>query len=122
MATVRFTLEGLAVEVPLGKSILDAANAAGAPEGSHCGGVCACSTCHVVVTQGFELLEPADEIELDLLEMTDDREETSRLGCQAVIRQPGHVEVTISDESFQTWLDMNERERDRALRLRGIID
>ena len=51
MATVRFKGYG-EVEVPVGTSLLEAATKAHFPEGSACGGVCACSTCHVYVTQG----------------------------------------------------------------------
>ena len=45
--------ESIEVEVPVGTTILEAARKAGAPEGDRCGGVCACSTCHVYVVQGL---------------------------------------------------------------------
>ena len=48
VATVRYLNEGTEIEVPLGTTILQAAQRAGAPEGYACGGVRACSTCHVV--------------------------------------------------------------------------
>ena len=54
MPKVRFLREKIEIEVPAGETILGAAKRAGAPEGDRCGGVCACSTCHVYVTKGFD--------------------------------------------------------------------
>jgi 2Fe-2S ferredoxin len=102
MARVRFRGFGEA-DVPLGKSILDAAQAAGAPEGSACGGVCACSTCHVYVHEGGALLSEAEDDENDILDKAFDVRPTSRLGCQAKIVQDGEIEVEISRESLQTY-------------------
>ena len=53
-----------------------------------CGGNCACTTCHVVVKQGFEKLPPSEESEDDLLDKAPGLTPTSRLGCQAVIEDP----------------------------------
>ena len=50
-----------------------------------CGGNCACTTCHVVVKQGFSQLSEASEQEEDLLDRAPGLTPTSRLGCQAVI-------------------------------------
>jgi 2Fe-2S ferredoxin len=48
-----------------------------------CGGCCSCATCHVHVDPAFIAKLPAmHEDEDDLLESSDDRDETSRLGCQ----------------------------------------
>ncbi|MEY4208841.1 MAG: ferredoxin, 2Fe-2S type, system, partial [Pseudomonadota bacterium] len=46
---------------------------------------CACTTCHVVVREGFDSLNEAEEREEDLLDMAWGLEATSRLSCQAVI-------------------------------------
>jgi len=51
-----------------------------------CGGNCACTTCHVIVKQGFDKLSEASEEEEDLLDKAPGLTPTSRLGCQAVIR------------------------------------
>ncbi|BEV72077.1 MULTISPECIES: ISC system 2Fe-2S type ferredoxin [unclassified Paludibacterium] len=48
---------------------------------------CACTTCHVVVREGFNSLPPSDELEDDLLDRAWGLEATSRLSCQAVIGQ-----------------------------------
>lgn len=49
-----------------------------------CGGVCACSTCHLVVKEGFDSLSRSTEDEDDMLDSTPGLKPTSRLGCQAV--------------------------------------
>jgi len=60
-----------------------------------CGGNCACTTCHVVVKQGAELLNEMDDDEADRIETAADLQLASRLGCQAVIEKPGTVVVEI---------------------------
>ena len=60
-----------------------------------CGGVCACSTCHVLIKTGENGLTAADDDELDRLDMAADQQLNSRLGCQAVITKPGVYEVEI---------------------------
>jgi len=60
-----------------------------------CGGNCACTTCHVVVKKGKELLSEMDDDEADRLDMAADLQLNSRLGCQTVIEKPGEVVVEI---------------------------
>jgi 2Fe-2S ferredoxin len=60
-----------------------------------CGGNCACTTCHVVVKKGKELLNEMDDDEADRLDMAADLQLNSRLGCQTVIEKPGEVVVEI---------------------------
>lgn len=103
MTKVLFVDQGLEVEVPIGSSILDASRLAGAPEGDACGGVCACSTCHVYVVQGRQLLAEAEEDEEDILDKAFDVRMESRLGCQAKIRADGVVHVKISKESIDAF-------------------
>ncbi len=83
MATVRFLAHGRdwEVEVPAGTTLLEASKQIRAPEGDACGGVCACSTCHVYVKKGRDLLSPAEEDEEDILDKAFDVQATSRLGC-----------------------------------------
>ena len=52
---------------------------------------CACTTCHVIVRQGYNSLEPAEEKEEDLLDKAWGLEATSRLSCQAKVRSGGLV-------------------------------
>jgi 2Fe-2S ferredoxin len=91
---VTFVREGRTVEVDPAKvpyghnglpgSILDIS------EGFHlgldhaCGGVCACSTCHVIVHEGLESCNEASDAELDELDMAPGITPKSRLGCQTV--------------------------------------
>jgi ferredoxin, 2Fe-2S len=52
-----------------------------------CDMVCACTTCHVIVRQGFESLGELDETEEDLLDKAWGLEAQSRLSCQAILAQ-----------------------------------
>lgn len=49
-----------------------------------CGGVCACATCHVKVRSGLESCSEKSEDEQDMLEMSEDTEDVSRLACQCI--------------------------------------
>ncbi len=89
--------------VARGSSILQAAKSGHAPEGDACGGVCACSTCHVYVEQGDDLLSEASEDEEDILDKAFDVRMSSRLGCQAKIERDGLVAVRISKESLEAF-------------------
>jgi 2Fe-2S ferredoxin len=60
-----------------------------------CGGNCACTTCHVIVRQGFAELAEASEQEEDLLDRAPGLTPTSRLGCQAVIEDPDAEVVVV---------------------------
>lgn len=110
MPRVRFIDQNVEVEVPVGSSILQAAAKAHAPEGSACGGVCACSTCHVYVEEGAELLSPASEDEEDILDKAFDVQMSSRLGCQAKLRRDGFVAVRISKESLEAYYNEHPAE------------
>ncbi len=46
---------------------------------------CACTTCHVLVREGFNSLEPSDELEDDMLDKAWGLEPQSRLSCQAIV-------------------------------------
>jgi 2Fe-2S ferredoxin len=47
---------------------------------------CACTTCHVIVRQGFDSLDPSDEDEDDLLDKAWGLTPLSRLSCQAIVK------------------------------------
>lgn len=110
MPRVRFIDQNVEVEVPIGTSILQTATKAHAPEGSACGGVCACSTCHVYVDEGAELLSPASEDEEDILDKAFDVQLSSRLGCQSKIQKDGVVAVRISKESLEAYYNEHPAE------------
>lgn len=105
MAIVRFRAMGKSweTEAAVGTSLLEAARACDAPEGDACGGVCACSTCHVYVDKGEELLSEAEEAEEDILDKAFDVQMHSRLGCQAKIMAEGVLEVEITGESLDAY-------------------
>jgi len=48
---------------------------------------CACTTCHVIVREGFQSLNPASDLEDDLLDRAWGLEPNSRLSCQAIIAE-----------------------------------
>jgi len=77
--------EGADIEVPIGMSICDALLKAGIPIEHACEKACACTTCHVLVRQGFDALEPASEKEEDLLDKAWGLEPDSRLSCQTKV-------------------------------------
>lgn len=110
MAIVRFKGFG-EIEVPVGTSLLKAAQAQGAPEGYACGGVCACSTCHVYVTRGADLLSAQEDDEADIMDKAFDVRMNSRLGCQSTILRDGEIEVEITRESLEAFENEHPAER-----------
>jgi 2Fe-2S ferredoxin len=115
MAIVKF--RGYAeVEVPVGTTILQAAQKVDAPEGFACGGVCACSTCHVYVKVGRELLSEQEEEEEDILDKAFDVRPDSRLGCQCTIEKDGVVEVEITRESLEAFENEHPEHRGKYIK------
>lgn len=80
-----FCPEGAVVEAPTGKSICDAMLENDIEIEHACEKSCACTTCHVVVREGFDSLNEAEEKEEDLLDRAWGLEATSRLSCQAIL-------------------------------------
>ena len=76
-------------------SILDIADGHGIEIDHACGGVCACSTCHVIIRDGFESIPEASESEEDMLDEAPGLELTSRLACQAVPNGESDIVVEI---------------------------
>jgi len=54
-----------------------------------CGGVCACTTCHLWIKAGENGISEPEDKELDRMETAADIQLNSRLGCQCVIEKPG---------------------------------
>jgi 2Fe-2S ferredoxin len=75
------------------ESILDVAIHFGIVLDHACGGVCACTTCHVVVKTGDDNLSPKDEDEEDRLDFAPGLTPHSRLACQAVVKGDVVVEI-----------------------------
>ena len=77
--------EGAVIEAAPGTTICDALRANGGEIEHACEKPCACTTCHVVVREGFNSLEAAEELEEDLLDKAWGLEPNSRLSCQAEV-------------------------------------
>ena len=77
--------EGAVIEAKTGETVLDAALRNGIDIEHACEKSCACTTCHVVVREGFNSLAAAEELEEDLLDKAWGLEPNSRLSCQAVV-------------------------------------
>lgn len=77
--------DGAVIEAESGTSICDALLAHDIEIEHACEKSCACTTCHVVVREGFNSLGEADEMEEDLLDKAWGLEPTSRLSCQALV-------------------------------------
>ena len=75
--------QGAQFEAEPGKSLCDALLENHIDIEHACEKSCACTTCHVVLREGFDSLEPAQEKEEDLLDKAWGLEATSRLSCQA---------------------------------------
>jgi 2Fe-2S ferredoxin len=106
--TMTILPEGKVIEVdpakmPYGRtgepgSILDIALAHGIALDHACGGVCACSTCHVIVRQGLESCNEATDDEIDMIEEARGVELESRLSCQCVPN--GTMDVVVEIPSW----------------------
>jgi len=76
-------------------SLLDVAMGSGVALEHVCGGVCACSTCHVIVKQGLESCNEGTDDEFDQLEEAPITTLQSRLGCQCVPNGTKNIVVEI---------------------------
>ncbi|WP_137939038.1 ISC system 2Fe-2S type ferredoxin [Chitinivorax sp. B] len=77
--------DGAVIEAEPGTSICDALLEHDIEIDHACGQVCACTTCHVVIREGFGSLNDPDEDEEDMLDRAWGLEPTSRLSCQAKV-------------------------------------
>lgn len=66
----------------------------------NCGGVCACSTCHLYVQQGEQHLEELGDKEEDFIDRAVNPRLNSRLGCQCLLLEgKGDIVVTLPDQT-----------------------
>ena len=77
--------QGAEIEVLSGATICDTLLAHGIDIEHACEKSCACTTCHVILREGYDSLEAPEEKEEDLLDKAWGLEATSRLSCQAKI-------------------------------------
>ena len=84
--------EGTEVQVPTGTTICQGLLDNNVSIEHACDMVCACTTCHVIVREGFSSLSEQDECEEDMLDRAWGLEPNSRLSCQAMV---GTQDLTI---------------------------
>lgn len=91
------TLESVAS----GQSILEVALTHDIELHHNCGGVCACSTCHIYINKGEDFLEELSDKEEDFIDRAVNPRLSSRLGCQCLLLDDGggQIEVTLPDQS-----------------------
>ena len=106
MYTIRFNFEQSGLEpvtlngVKPGQSLLEVALTNDIELHHNCGGVCACSTCHLYVNKGEEWLEEISDKEEDFIDRAVNPRLNSRLGCQCILQEgTGTLEVTLPDQT-----------------------
>jgi 2Fe-2S ferredoxin len=77
--------EGAVIETEAGKSVCDVLLDNDIHIEHACEKSCACTTCHIIVREGFASLNEATETEEDLLDKAWGLEAQSRLSCQAIV-------------------------------------
>ena len=77
--------QGKEIRAPRGTSLCEALLDNGVAIEHACDMSCACTTCHVIVREGFRTLNAMDEAEEDLLDRAWGLEPNSRLSCQAIL-------------------------------------
>jgi 2Fe-2S ferredoxin len=100
--TFKFEEKGKAAEtheIFEGESILDVALDNNIQLNHNCGGVCGCSTCHLYVESGEDLLPEMSDREEEYVDRARDPKYNSRLACQCKLSQDGDLVVIIPDQS-----------------------
>ena len=106
MYTIQFKFEQAGLEpvtltnIEAGDSLLEVALKNNIELHHNCGGVCACSTCHLYVEKGEDFLEELSDKEEDFIDRAVNPRLNSRLGCQCLLHDGGgEVKVTIPDQT-----------------------
>lgn len=106
MYTIHFKFEEKGLDpvtltnIEAGDSILEIALKNDIELHHNCGGVCACSTCHVYIEKGEDYLPEITDREEDFIDRAVSPRLNSRLGCQCVLEAgSGTIEVTVPDQS-----------------------
>src|SRR5881296_1749625 len=107
MYTIKFNFEQPGLQpvtfenVESGQSILEVALKHDIELHHNCGGVCACSTCHLYVEKGEFFLEELSDKEEDFIDRAVSPQLNSRLGCQCVLHSgSGNIVVTLPDQTL----------------------
>ncbi len=87
-------------DIEPGQSILEVALKNDIELHHNCGGVCACSTCHLYMEAGADLVEELSDREEDFIDRAVNPRLNSRLGCQCVLLNgSGELQVTLPDQT-----------------------
>jgi 2Fe-2S ferredoxin len=102
--TFKFEQKGLAPitleNIEANQSILEVALKNDIELHHNCGGVCACSTCHLYVDQGETFIEELSDKEEDFIDRAVSPRLNSRLGCQCLLQEgKGEIVVTLPDQT-----------------------
>lgn len=106
MYTVKFNFEQKDLapvtldKVEPGQSLLELALNNDIELHHNCGGVCACTTCHLYIEKGMEHIDELSDREEDFIDRAVNPKLNSRLGCQSLLLDgEGVVEVTLPDQT-----------------------
>ena len=106
MYTIKFNFEEKGKEpvvldnIEAGNSLLEVALMNDIELHHNCGGVCACTTCHLYVEKGMGHLEELSDREEDFIDRAVNPKLNSRLGCQSLLLDgDGVVEVLLPDQT-----------------------
>jgi 2Fe-2S ferredoxin len=106
MYTVKFNFEQKGLEpatienVEAGLTLLEVALMNDIDLHHNCGGVCACTTCHLYIEKGMEFVEEISDKEEDFIDRAANPRLNSRLGCQSLLNEgEGTIEVTLPDQT-----------------------
>lgn len=103
---VEYCPQGTVIEAEAGQSLCDALLAGGIEIEHACEQSCGCTTCHVIVREGFEALEEATDEEEDLLDRAWGLSPYSRLSCQTIV---GNVPLTVEIPRYTVNLAREEK-------------
>jgi ferredoxin, 2Fe-2S len=106
MARIKFSFEDKQIapiiweNSAIDQSILEITEDADVHLNHNCGGVCACSTCHIYVVKGDQFIEEISDKEEDFIDRAINPKINSRLACQCIILdENADIEVIIPDQS-----------------------
>lgn len=106
MYTIRYNFEQKDLEpqifknVEAGQTLLELALKNDIELHHNCGGVCACTTCHLYIEKGMEFIDEITDKEEDFIDRAVNPRLNSRLGCQSLLLDgQGEIEVLIPDQT-----------------------